>query len=161
MHKNVTLSRMIEVIEYEDQYALDFKTINLEWLDKYNLLEPPDLLMLNEPKARIIEPGGAVYLARVESEIIGSAALINEHDGIYELAKMTVVPAWRGKGISKLLLEKCLEKARALQAKKIILFSNNQLGAALQLYTRYGFVNVEVTDSPFLTADIKMELHLH
>jgi N-acetylglutamate synthase-like GNAT family acetyltransferase len=151
---------MIEVIEYEDRYAFDFKKINLEWLDKYNLTEPPDLLMLSEPQTQIIKPGGAVYLARVQGEIIGSAALINEHDGVYELAKMTVIPAWQGKGISKLLLEKCLEKARALQARKIILFSSHKLDAALRLYTRYGFVNVEVTDSPFLTADIKMELHL-
>jgi len=151
---------MVEIIEYADRYAQDFKRINLEWLDKYNLTEPPDLLMLNEPKSQIIETGGVVYLARANDEIIGSAALINEHDGLYELAKMTVVPSWQGKGISKLLIEKCLEKARDLRAKKIILFSNHQLEAALQLYTQYGFLKTEVTNSPFLTADIKMELSL-
>src|SRR5688572_10007293 len=151
---------MIEIIEYEDQYATDFKKINLEWLDKHNLTEEPDLLMLNTPRDAIIQRGGAIFLAKSGDEIIGSAALISAHDDIYELAKMTVVPSWQGRGISKLLLERCLETAGLLGAKKIVLFSHHKLEAALQLYTKYGFVHVKVTDSPFVTADIKMELLL-
>lgn len=151
---------MIELVEYSDHYASDFKRINLEWLEKYGLAEEPDFLMLNDPKGKIIEPGGAVFLAMIENNVVGSAALINEHDGIFELAKMTVVPEWQGKGISKLLLEKCLEKARQLNARKIILFSNSQLQTALQLYLKYGFKHVKVADSPFVTADVKMELEL-
>jgi putative acetyltransferase len=151
---------MVEIIRYKDSYAADFKRINLEWLEKYNLLEPPDVRMLDEPVKEIIEPGGAVFLAKAQDQIIGSAALLHEHDGIFELAKMTVVPAWQGKGISKLLMEKCLEEARILKARKIILFSNHQLNSALQLYKAYGFVSIDVTDSPFVTADVKMELAL-
>ena len=148
---------MIDIIEYQDQYASAFKKINLEWLDKYNLTEEADLLVLNKPRETILEPGGAIFLARTKEEIIGSAALIIGHDGLYELAKMTVVPSWQGRGISKLLLERCLERARFLGARKIVLFSHHKLEAALQLYTNYGFVHVAVTDSPFATADIKME----
>jgi len=151
---------MVEIIEYQDQYAGDFKKINLEWLNKYDLTEEPDLLMLNKPKETILEPGGAIFLAKNKAEIIGSAALISAHDGIYELAKMTVVPSWRGRGVSKLLLEKCLERAGFLKAKKIVLFSHHKLLEALQLYSNYGFMHVAVTDSPFATADIKMELLL-
>lgn len=149
---------MIELLEYSDSYAREFREINLEWLEKYGLAEPPDLLMLNNPQSVIIDSGGVVYLARHDGAIIGSAALLKEHNGVYELAKMTVVPAWQGRGISKLLLEKCLQKASELGAKKIILFSNHQLRKALKLYEGYGFKHVEVTDSPFQTADIKMEL---
>ena len=116
--------------------------------------------MLNKPRETILKPGGAIFLAKTKDEIIGSAALISAHDGLYELAKMTVVPSWQGRGISKLLLEKCLERARLLGARKIVLFSHHKLEAALQLYTQYGFVHVAVTDSPFATADIKMELLL-
>lgn len=149
---------MIEVIEYINSFAADFKRINLEWLDKYRLTEEPDLRMLNDPKGAILDSGGAIYLAREHGQIVGSAALIKEHDGVYELAKMTVVPEWRGKGISKLLIEKCLDKARQLNAKTVILFSNSQLKAALNLYTKYGFRQIELIDSPLQTADIKMEL---
>ena len=151
---------MVEIIEYQDQYAGDFKKINLEWLDKFNLTEEPDLLMLNQPRETILQPGGAIFLAKTKDEVIGSAALLSGHDGLYELAKMTVVPSWQGRGISKLLLEKCLERASFLKAKKIVLFSHHKLEVALRLYTNYGFEHVEVTDSPFATADIKMELLL-
>ncbi len=149
---------MIEVIEYADSFAADFKRINLEWLDKYHLTEEPDLRMLNDPRSAILDGGGIIYLAQEHGQIVGSSALIKEHDGVFELAKMTVVPEWRGKGISKLLLEKCLNKARQLNAKRVFLFSNSQLKAALNLYTKFGFRQIELIDSPLKTADIKMEL---
>jgi GNAT superfamily N-acetyltransferase len=69
-----------------------------------------------------------------------------------------VRPEYQGKGISKLLLQRCLDEAIQLKAKKIMLFSNHQLKKAIQLYEQFGFKHVAVTDSPFTTADIKMEL---
>jgi putative acetyltransferase len=149
---------MPRIIDYTDTYASDFKNINIEWLEKYNLLEDHDLQMLDDPRGTIINHGGVIYLAEDNGSIIGSAALIHEHDGIYELAKMTVIPTWRGKGISKLLLKKCIDTARTLGAKKIVLFSNDQLQTAIALYQQYGFKHIAVTDSPFTTANVKMEL---
>lgn len=148
----------IEIIEYEDDYHEEFKTLNLHWLDKYGLTEEPDLMVLNDPRGTIIKNGGYIWLARNDGKIIGSSALIKEHDGIYELAKMSVAEPWQGKGISKLLIEVCLQKAVEVKARKIELFSNHQLLAALKLYERYGFKHVEMKDSPFVTADVKMEL---
>jgi hypothetical protein len=51
-----------------------------------------------------------------------------------------------------------LDKARQLNAKRVFLFSNSQLKAALNLYTKFGFRQIELIDSPLKTADIKMEL---
>jgi len=113
---------MLEIIPYSDEYAAVFKGLNLEWLDKYNLTESHDLLILNDPKGTIIDNGGVIFLARSGDEIVGSAAIINEGHDTYELAKMTVSTAFQGKGISKLLLEKCIEAAKERNAKKIILF---------------------------------------
>jgi putative acetyltransferase len=151
---------MIEIIEYEDAYAAAFKALNLEWLDRYALTEAQDLLYLNNPREQILDKGGAIYLAKAADEIVGTAALIDEGHGMYELAKMSVMAAFQGRGISKLLLEKCIDKAKTLQAKKIILFSNSQLKAALALYQKYGFVHLPPGDTPYETADIKMELVL-
>jgi len=81
-----------------------------------------------------------------------------EGHGIFELIKMCVAESWRGRGISKLLLETCLQKVKELRGEKLILFSNHQLQTALKLYEKYGFKYVEVKDSPFETADVKMEL---
>ncbi len=150
----------IEIIEYEEKYHAEFKRLNLEWLDKYNLTESHDLLVLNDPKGTIIDRGGFIWLAKAGDDIIGSAAIMNEGHGIFELAKMCVAEAWRGKGISKMLIETCLQKAKETGAKRLSLFSNHQLQTALRLYEKYGFRHVEVKDAPFLTADVKMELEL-
>lgn len=146
------------IIDYTDQYQTVFKELNIAWLDQYNLTESHDLEILNSPRETILMNGGMIYLAQHNNSIVGSAALINEHGGVYELAKMAVATEYQKMGISKLLLEKCIAKAKALQATKIMLFSNHQLKAALGLYEKYGFQYVAVKDSPFVTADIKMEL---
>lgn len=151
---------MIEIIPFEQKYASVFKGLNLYWLDLYHLTEQPDLDVLDNPVDTIIEKGGYIFLAKEGDEIVGSAAIIKEHDNVYELAKMAVTPAFQGKGISKLLIEKCMAKAAEIGAERLLLYSNSQLKAALKLYEKYGFVYVPVTGSPFATADIKMELVL-
>jgi GNAT superfamily N-acetyltransferase len=150
----------IRLIVYEDRYAEDFKRLNLEWLDKYNLTESHDLMVLNDPRGTIINRGGVIYLIKAGDEIVGSAALMKEEEGMYELAKMAVAPEWRGKGLSKILLEKCLETARSWKIKKVSLFSNSQLQTALQLYRKYGFRHAKVENAPYSTADVRMELNL-
>ena len=151
---------MPEIIPYHSGYQSIFKQLNLEWLDAYHLTEDHDLVVLDDPQGIIIDRGGVIFLAKQDDKIIGSAALmkVNEHE--YELAKMAVTPAFRGKGISKLLLKKCLDHARTTGAEKISLFSNHRLTSAIALYEKHGFKHVEVKDSPFETADVRMELIL-
>lgn len=154
------MDKGIQIIEYSDQYKQDFRGLNLEWLDKYNLTESHDLMVLDDPRTTILDRGGFIWLAKVDNKIVGSSALMKEHEGVYELAKMAVTAEYRGMGISKLLIETCLDKAKDIGAKKLSLFSNHQLLTALKLYEKYGFRHVEVKDSPFETADVKMELVL-
>jgi len=149
---------VIEIIEYEEKYHSEFKKLNLEWLDKYNLTESHDLMVLDDPKGTITDRVGYIWLATDAGKIVGTAGIMNEGHGQYELAKMAVDPEYRGKGISKLLIEACIAKAKEIKAVKLILFSNHQLLTALKLYEKYGFRHVEVKDSPFVTADVKMEL---
>ena len=151
---------MVEIIDYSEEYANDFRDLNLEWLDKYKLTESHDLEVINHPKEAILDKGGHIFLAREGDKIVGTAGIANEGDSIYELVKMTVAPEFRGQGISRMLIEKCLDKARELKAKKIFLYSNSQLQTAISLYKKYGFVHVDASNSPLVTADVKMELSL-
>ena len=150
----------MEIIDYSDKYQPGFKKINLEWLDHYHLTESHDLMALDDPRGTIINRGGYIWLAKEGEEIVGSAALMKEHDGVYELAKMAVIEKMRGRGISKILITCCINKAKEIGAKRLTLFSNHQLLTAIKLYEKFGFRHVEVKDSPFETADIKMELEL-
>ena len=148
----------IEIIEYDEKYHSDFKRMNLDYLDKYNLTESHDKIILDNPEEMVIGRGGFIWLAKAGNEVVGTVGIMPEGHGIFELIKMCVAENWRGKGISKLLMETCLQKVKELGGEKLFLFSNHQLQTALKLYTKYGFKNVEVTDSPFETADVKMEL---
>lgn len=149
---------MIEIINYQQNYHPDFRRLNMEWLEGYDLLETHDVEILDDPEGMVIAPGGCIFLAREGNEIVGSAGLCKENESEYELVKMAVDPAHRGKGISKLLLDRCLGEARLRKANKVFLFSNSQLKTAITLYEKYGFRHVDATNSPFETADVKMEL---
>jgi putative acetyltransferase len=150
----------IKVIPYSNDHHIMFKQLNLEWLDHYNLTESHDLMILDDPQGTILNNGGYIWMAEADGRLVGSAGLMKEHEGVYEVVKMAVTSDYRGKGISRLLIEKCLDKAREIGAKKLILFSNHQLQTAIGLYEKYGFRHVPVTDSPMETADVKMELIL-
>lgn len=150
----------VSIISFSPQYAADFMRLNIEWLDRYELTEPADISMLQNYQAEILDTGGVIYLAKAGDDIIGSAALIQEGPGEYELAKMAVTAAWQGRGISKLLIEKCIDKAKQLQAVKIFLVSNSKLSTAVSLYEKYGFKHIPVTENHYTNADIRMELIL-
>ena len=152
------MNNNIEIIVYDGKYHADFKRLNLDYLDKYNLTESHDMIILDNPEEVVLGSGGFLWLAKAGEEIVGTVGILNEGHGNFELIKMCVAESWRGRGISKLLLETCLQKVKELGGEKLFLFSNHQLQTALKLYTKYGFKNVEVTGSPFVTADVKMEL---
>ena len=149
---------MVSIIEFELKYAEQFKKLNLEWLDKYELREEADMVMLNEPIKEIIDTGGCIFLAKEGETIVGSAALIKETSTQYELAKMAVAPIYRGRGISNILIETCLNKAKEMGAERLYLVSNSQLTTAVALYTKYGFKHIPVVDAHYVTADVMMEL---
>jgi putative acetyltransferase len=147
------------IVDYADEYHSAFKSLNVEWLLQFNLLEPRDLEALDNPRETILDGGGVIYLAIAGADVIGTAAVMVDH-GEYELAKMTVAKSHRGKGVSKILLERCIQYAISCKADKLILYSNHQLTSALRLYESYGFKHIEFRDAPFATADVKMELDL-
>jgi putative acetyltransferase len=150
----------IEIIDYDRKYHRQFREINLEWLDRYHLTESHDLEVLDDPQKTVLAPGGFIFLAIKNGDVVGSAALIPTREGEFELAKMCVRPDWQGRGVSKLLLQKCIDQAVRIQARRIILYSNSKLQRAISLYERSGFKHIPVSDAPFNTADVKMEMEL-
>jgi ribosomal protein S18 acetylase RimI-like enzyme len=151
---------MIEIIPYTKVYQDVFKRLNMEWLEKYNLVESHDLEILNDPDGTVIVRGGLIFLAKDGENIVGSAGLYKQDQKTFELIKMAVDPAQRGLGTGQMLLNHCLKTAKDRGAEKVILFSNSQLKSAIHLYEKYGFRHVDVSDAPFETADVKMELIL-
>ena len=151
---------MAVIIDYEDQYHKDFQRLNLEWLEKFNLVESHDLEILNHPREIVLDNGGFLFLLKEDDTIIGTAGIFKINDAEYELIKMSVAPEYRGKKFGDMLLEKCIDKAKEINASKLILFSNSNLQTAIRLYEKFGFKHLDVVDAAFKTADVKMELKL-
>ena len=150
----------IEIVGFEPKYREDFKNLNLEWLQKYFVVEPFDAHQLSNPETEILEKGGRIYLAKAGDKIVGTASLLKEH-GVYELAKMAVTEEFKGRGIGKLLMTHCIEEAKKLGTEKVILLSNRSLTPAIEMYKKFGFTEVPVDgETPYERCNIKMELPL-
>ncbi len=151
---------MAVIIDYEDRYQEDFRRLNLEWLERFNLVESHDLEVLNHPRDNVIDRGGFIFLLKDNDTIIGSAGILKVNDEEFELIKMYVSPEYRGKKYGEMLLHHCIAKAKQINASKIILYSNSKLQTAIRMYEKFGFKHVEPINTPFETADIKMEMVL-
>ena len=151
----------VKVVPFEDKYAVDFKRLNLEWIEEYFRVEELDLKHLEHPRENIIEPGGEIYSVIEDGIVIGVCALLFHEEGVYELAKMAVEKESRGKGYGNLLMEAIIEGARAKNAEKIIILSNTQLKAAINLYKKYGFITTRLGQDPdYERGNIEMQLDL-
>ena len=86
------------------------------------------------------------YVVEKDGEILGGAGikhLKDFDDDIFELQKMYYSPKVRGKGIGKLMFEKCLKTAKKLGYKQCYLESASQLKAAIHIYESFGFKHLE------------------
>ena len=152
---------MITIIPFEEKYAADFRKLNIEWLQEYFVVEPYDEYQLFHPVQEIIDNGGYILLAKENEKIVGTAALMKETDHSYELTKMSVTKDSQGKGISKMLMDACLQLAKENKWDRLFLYSNTKLVPAIQLYRRYGFNEIPLeVNSHYSRSNIKMELKL-
>jgi GNAT superfamily N-acetyltransferase len=129
----------IEIVEYQPRYARYFRDLNYEWLEEYFEVEPYDRIVLNDPQKQIIKLGGYVFFALADAEVVGTCALLKHTERKYELAKMGVTERFRGRGVSHLLTQAAIDKARALGAETLVLATSRLLPTANHLYQSMGF----------------------
>ena len=76
----------------------------------------------------------------VDGEIAGYAVIDTQILPESELFNIAVSPEYRGKGLSKLLMDSALADARKLGAETVLLEVRASNAAAIGLYEKYGFV---------------------
>jgi ribosomal protein S18 acetylase RimI-like enzyme len=153
-------NEQINIIDYDQQYNADFAALNRAWLEKYFVVEPVDEKIFANPKEYIIDKGGYIFFAKLDSKIVGTFAMMKMAEGVFELSKMAVAEEFQGRKIGNKILEACLEKAKHLKADKVILYSNTSLQPAIHLYKKFGFKEVPLGTVEYKRADIKMEIDL-
>lgn len=153
----------VEIIDYAPELKGYFKSLNLEWLEKYFYVEPIDERILSNPDENIISKGGAILFARYDDSIVGTCALKYEGNDRYELTKMAVTEKYQGKQIGKKLMQVSLEKAKEIGAEEVILYTHSSLIAAVNLYKKTGFKQIPLSEedrSLYERTDIKMSIKI-
>lgn len=67
----------IAIQSFEERYAGNFEKLNRIWLENYNLLEESNLPYLNSPYESIIAPGGQIFFAIDNWQVIGTERGLN------------------------------------------------------------------------------------
>lgn len=128
----------------------------MDWLEKYFVAEPYDVEVLSNPEKYILEKGGNIYFVAEDGIPKGAVALMNNEYGELELTKMGVDESAQGKGYGNLLIQHCIDKAKEMGGKDLILYSSTKLSPAIHLYKKFGFVEIPVEKSEYARCDIKM-----
>ncbi|WP_260472822.1 GNAT family N-acetyltransferase [Edaphobacter aggregans] len=150
----------IELRAYQPEDAKAFRELNEAWIKKYFGLEEHDREILGDPDSWVIRPGGHIFLAFLEGQAIGCCALIPMEPGVFEVAKMAVDEQYRGRGVGRKVLAYTIERARELGASVLYLETNRKLANAIHLYESLGFQHLPPKESPYVRANVFMELRL-
>ena len=103
-------------------------------------LEPTDLEVLRHPRARIVDPGGAILFVEAPGlGVIGTCALQKTGARSFELTKMGVKPQARGVKAGEFLLRAVIARAQALGADPLYLLTSSACAPAIHLYEKCGF----------------------
>lgn len=104
-------------------------------------------------------PAGRLWLAFDDQALAGSIALRSLGDGICEMKRLYVRPAFRGRGLGRLLVQRLIEEARSLGYHKMRLDTlPGRMDRAITMYRSFGFVEIDrYYDNPYETA-LFMEL---
>ena len=126
--------------EFSDALASAFHDINAQWIGAMYRLEPTDVDVLENPRARIIDKGGDILFVEVVGlGVVGACALRKTGEDQYELTKMGVLESARGLKAGEFLLKAVVARAVQRGARRLYLLSNRKSAAAIHLYEKLGF----------------------
>lgn len=152
----------VSISAFDQKYAKEFYSLNIEWLETFFYVEDFDKLVLSKPEKYIINNGGHIFFAKLDKDIIGTVALMPTKDSlVFELTKMAVSPNHRGLKIGQKLMQFCIDFATKNNMKGLMLYSNTKLENAIYIYEKFGFKKIDLeTNSPYKRSNIKMLLSL-
>jgi ribosomal protein S18 acetylase RimI-like enzyme len=114
----------------------------VKWLNQDLCFQDIDDELNNFPE-KYKEPEGAFIIAKENNNTIGCVGIRKLENKICEMKRLFVKENHKGKGIGKKLVEKIIEQAKIKNYEKMRLDTINTMEAALNIYYRNGFYQIE------------------
>jgi putative acetyltransferase len=115
---------------------------------------------LKNPLKKYGLPNGVLYIALWNNEVAGCIALMSLEDGVCEMKRLYVRPAFRKHKIGKTLVEQLLMDAKQLGYSKVKLDTLQKLQPAIELYKQHGFDETTAYYENPLSSVVYMEKRL-
>jgi putative acetyltransferase len=151
----------MRVVDFEPRHAEAWKRLGEAWISRHFTVEDSDRKILDDPQGQVLAGGGRIYIIEDDhGEAVGCAGLIAlppERGGGFEVSKMTVSDAARGRGLGRVLMQACIEGATAAGARRLYLETNDTLAPALGLYRAMGFADLPPQATPYARCNVWME----
>ncbi|HHL41738.1 hypothetical protein DRO31_07535 [Candidatus Bathyarchaeota archaeon] len=100
-----------------------------------------------EPLSELVKSGDfkdqRLWVVEQDNKVLGSIAIVKNSPEEAQLRWFILHPDLRGKGLGKQLTSKALEFCRERGYKRVILWTFDELDAAIGIYKKNGFVKVE------------------
>lgn len=103
-----------------------------------------------------LPPNGVFYLLEIGSEIAGMGGMRKVREGVGELKRFYVRPAFRGRKLGEVMLQRIVEDAREFGYETLLLDSAPFMHSAHRLYEKAGFQNC----AAYPEVEVPASLHL-
>ncbi|MEN9225022.1 MAG: GNAT family N-acetyltransferase [Thermostichus sp. HHBFW_bins_43] len=105
--------------------------------------EVPELL---QPATAFAQMGGCLWVAQQQEQVVGCVGLVPDGiPGRMELKKLYTLPAVRGQGLGRRLIEQVESAARQRQAHSLHLWTDTRFTTAHRVYERLGYLRLPET----------------
>ena len=130
---------------------------NQDFIQLCNLLEKEHLEVIKEQRSpngnclNNLDKFKIVFVAYDDLKSVGCLAMKDKIDDVIEVGRLYVLPEYRKNGIASMLFNNVFDEAKKLNAKRIILDTYKKFEAAIRLYKKLGFyeINNYIADSPY------------